>query len=211
MIIVRKEKENNHMKQLWNERYSAKEYVYGKTPNEFFKNYINNETPKTILLPCEGEGRNSVYAAKKGWQVHALDFSEVAREKAMKWADANKVDIHYDVADIVDWDAEIKIDCIALIFAHFSTENREAIHRKLISKLNPGGCFILEAFSKKQLDYDSGGPKTLDRLYDLNILKNDFASLKIEFLQERTVHLQEGSYHEGEASIIRMIAKNPKK
>ena len=195
------------MKEFWNERYAVKEYVYGRVPNTFFKQFIDNETPKSLLLPSEGEGRNAVYAASKGWIVYAIDFSEVAHDKAMKWANENKVKIHYEVADIADWNEKIKVDCIGLIYAHFRASNRESLHHKLIEKLNPGGIVLLETFSKKQLNNDSGGPKSLDLLYDTDILKKDFASLNIEFLQERTVNLDEGGFHRGEANIVRMIAK----
>lgn len=195
------------MKEFWNERYTVDEYVYGRTPNAFFKKFIDNETPKSVLLPAEGEGRNGVYAASNGWKVYAFDFSEVARDKAIQWADENNVKIHYEVADIADWNEEIEVDCLGLLFAHFHADTREYLHKKLIEKINHGGTVILEAFSKKQINYDSGGPKDLNLLYDIKMLKNDFASLKIEYLQEITVNLNEGGYHSGEANVVRMIAK----
>jgi hypothetical protein len=195
------------MKEFWNERYAVKEFVYGRTPNTFFQEFIDSETPKSILLPSEGEGRNGVYAAGKGWSVYALDFSEVARENELQWADENNVNLHYRVVDITDWNGKIRVDCVALIYAHFHADVRESIHHKLISKLNPGGIIVLEAFSKNQLQYDSGGPKSLDLLYDQEILIKDFASLDIEFLQERIIDLEEGGYHKGGASVVRMIAK----
>lgn len=195
------------MKEFWNERYAEKEFYYGRTPNYFFKQYIDNKTSGSLLLPSEGEGRNGVYAAIKGWKVYAIDFSETARNKALRWAEENKVLIHYDVADLDEWDADIRIDSVALIYAHFHSGKREQIHHKLISKLNPGGSVILEAFSKNQLKFYSGGPKSIDMLYDKDLLKNDFASLTMEYIQERTIELDEGNNHRGEASIIRMIAK----
>lgn len=195
------------MNEFWNKRYANKEFYYGRTPNHFFKQFIDNNTPGSLLLPSEGEGRNGVYAAMKGWKVFAIDFSETARNKALRWAEENKVHIHYDVEDMDDWDADIQIDSIALIYAHFHSDTREQIHQRLIKKLNPGGSVILEAFSKNQLKFDSGGPKSIDMLYDVDLLKNDFASLTIEYLQERTLELDEGNNHRGEASIIRMIAK----
>ena len=194
------------MNELWNERYAVREYVYGKTPNTFFRQFIDNETPKTILLPSEGEGRNGVYAAGKGWKVYAVDFSGIARDKALQWADVNNVSLQYEVADISDWDRDIKVDCIGLIYAHYHADMRESIHRKLINKLNPGGRIILEAFSKKQLHYSSGGPKIPDMLYDTETMKSDFVPLEIESLQESIIELDEGGYHKGEACVIRMIA-----
>jgi hypothetical protein len=195
------------MKEFWNERYAVKEFVYGKSPNSFFKQFIDNETPGSILLPSEGEGRNAVYAAVKGWIVHAIDYSDTAHDKAMQWAEENNVSLSYEIADIVNWEEEIKTDCIGLIFAHFHADYRQDIHRKLIERLNTGGTIILEAFSDKQLNYNSGGPKSPEMLYNPEMLKNDFASLQLDFLQERTVNLDEGGFHNGEASVVRMIAK----
>lgn len=46
--------------------------AYGTEPNAFFKAQLDQLTPGRLLLPAEGEGRNAVYAAKKGWEVAAF-------------------------------------------------------------------------------------------------------------------------------------------
>ncbi len=44
----------------WDERYAQDEYVYGKQPNEFFRQQLQPLRPGKILLPAEGEiGRAS--------------------------------------------------------------------------------------------------------------------------------------------------------
>ena len=72
------------MQDFWNSRYSAEEYAYGTTPNEFLKSVLisRNITGK-ILFVAEGEGRNAVYAAKKGLDVYAFDIAEEGRKKAL--------------------------------------------------------------------------------------------------------------------------------
>jgi SAM-dependent methyltransferase len=195
------------MKEIWNERYSQKEYIYGRQPNEFLKTYLDNYIPGTILLPAEGEGRNAVYAAQMGWKVYALDFSEEARKKALEWARESQVEINYEIVDLTQWQTQIDTDVIALIYAHFSPDVRQQIHKNLIKNLKPGGTILLEAFSKKQIEYDSGGPSDPDLLYNVDILKTDFEELKIDFVQERIIELSEGRFHQGDASVIRMIAK----
>ena len=65
-------------KEMWNERYSADEYAYGTSPNEFFRKNIEQLPPGKILLPGDGEGRNAVYAAALGWDVTAFDMSDEA-------------------------------------------------------------------------------------------------------------------------------------
>ena len=61
------------MNEFWNQRYAEKEWVYGQNPNLYFKKFIDSTKPGTLLLPADGEGRNSVYAATKGWEVDAFD------------------------------------------------------------------------------------------------------------------------------------------
>ena len=57
------------MKNFWDERYSIKDYVYGTSPNQFFKEQIEKLEAGKILMLGEGEGRNAVYASRKGWSV----------------------------------------------------------------------------------------------------------------------------------------------
>ena len=68
---------------FWDNRYTENETVYGNEPNIFFREFIDKAIPRSLLLPCEGEGRNAIYAAGKGWLVDAFDFSRVAVQKAL--------------------------------------------------------------------------------------------------------------------------------
>jgi hypothetical protein len=79
------------MKQMWDKRYTGEDYFYGIQPNNFFKDKINDFKPGKILLPAEGEGRKSVYAAGLGWDVSAFDYSTEARGKALRLSKENNV------------------------------------------------------------------------------------------------------------------------
>ena len=194
------------MKNFWNERYSEKEYVYGVVPNVFLAEQLKNLKPGKIILPCEGEGRNAVYAASLGWEVHAFDSSEVGREKALQLAKEKGVSINYAVDDATTITyAENSVDVVAFIYAHFPSTIRKQIHQKAITWLKPGGKIILEAFNPQQLQNNSGGPKELSMLYTEDMMKEDFASLNIELIKNLTTELSEGKYHEGKASIIRVV------
>ena len=78
-------------KEFWNSRYSNEQYSYGTEPNQFFKSYLDNLKPGKALFLGEGEGRNSVYAAKLKWNVDAVDFSDSAKDKAINLANNNNV------------------------------------------------------------------------------------------------------------------------
>jgi cyclopropane fatty-acyl-phospholipid synthase-like methyltransferase len=195
------------MIEFWDDRYNTDDYIYGMEPNEFFKEYIENNRPAKILLPSDGEGRNSVYAALKGWDVDAFDFSRNAVKKALELAEKNNVEINYYIDDLKYLDSNIKLyDTIALIFVHLTSEFRKTVHNKIIERLKPGGTVILEAFSKEQINNDSGGPKNLDMLYSIDELRKDFQSLEIEMLKHVTKDINEGKFHKGRSDVIRMIA-----
>jgi len=192
------------MDNFWNERYSEKEYVYGEEPNVFFADQLSQLNPGTIILPCEGEGRNAVYAALNGWKVKAFDSSEAGKIKALELADKKEVTINYTIDDAVTATyPESSADVVAFIYAHFSPSIRKQIHQKAISWLKPGGRIIMEAFNPDQLKNNSGGPKELSMLYTEEMIKEDFKGIQITLLQNLTTELSEGKYHEGKADVIR--------
>lgn len=194
------------MSNIWNERYSQSEYVYGETPNKFFAEALENLAAGKIILPCEGEGRNAVYAAGKGWKVNAFDSSEAGKIKALQLAAKKNVFIDYAIEDavLIDYPAD-SADVVAFIYAHFPPSIRTQIHRKAIEWLKPGGKLIIEAFNPDQLKNNSGGPKDLSMLYTEEMVREDFRELQIELLQTMQTTLSEGKYHEGIAEIIQFV------
>lgn len=203
--------DNNKSQQssnLWDERYSKPEFAFGTEPNLFFKDQIDKLRPGKLLLPADGEGRNAVYAAGKGWQVTAFDMSQEAKYKALRLAEIKQVSFEYFVTDIEDVKlSELYYDAIGLLYIHFPKEKRELYHRKLLNYLKPGGTIILECFSKDQLKFNSGGPKDESMLLTKDDIKKDFSGLEIMKLDHEIIFLQEGIYHQGEASIIRLVAR----
>lgn len=198
------------MKEFWNERYAQDTFVYGTEPNEFLRDNLKKMEAAKIILPCDGEGRNAVFAALLGWQVNAFDFSSSAKAKANKLAKEMNVSPHYETADIHEKEyPENSANVVALIYAHFPEELRKLAHQKAIKWLKPGGKIILEAFNPDQINNNSGGPKNVEMLYTKEILKEDFKDLNIELLEITETHLTEGKYHEGKADIIRLIATKP--
>lgn len=195
------------MTQFWNQRYSSPEYAYGRAPNTFFAEALTDLQPGRLLLPGEGEGRNAVFAARAGWDVDAVDFSEEGRKKALRLADENGVTINYSVGDLEELaPAQQSYDAVALIFVHLPPIPRKSLHARCIEALRPGGRMIIEAFTPDQLQYASGGPKEQSLLYTRSMLEADFLPLEIVFQEERTIILNEGPFHDGEAAVVRLIA-----
>lgn len=198
--------------EFWDERYSSTDFVYGTEPNSFFKDELNKLSPGNILLVGEGEGRNAVYAAVNGWNVDAVDFSIIAKEKAIKLAKENSVSINYKISDLAEYKPKANnYDAAAIIFLHLNPKIRSDVHSRVVDSLNPGGTLILEVYEKEQLGKDSGGPQNIDMLYSREELKEDFKLMKVKLLEKKRIHLDESHHHKGEAVVLRLIAVKPKK
>ena len=191
---------------MWEERFANNEYVYGTEPNSFYKSEIDKLTPGKALFIGDGEGRNSVYAAKLGWLADANDWSENARKKALDLARKNNVEINYHISSFEDLKLTGKsYDLIVFIFIHVDPELREKLHKMAVDALAPGGRIIFEAYDKDQINYNSGGPKNSDLLYSLEEIYNDFNELGIVGFSKEIVTLNESSIHTGEACVIRYV------
>ncbi len=194
------------MKDMWNNRFGGENYIYGKKPNSFMAEALTELTPGKILFVGEGEGRNSVYAAKLGWNVDAVDYSDEGKKKAERLASENGVQINYSIIDLAEFEPEEgAYDAIVNIYIHLPPELRTVVHKKLISALKPGGEFIFEAFEKDQLKYNSGGPKIPELLYSMDELVEDFIDLDFVKFGKEIINLDEGLGHEGKGAVIRFI------
>jgi len=196
------------MKEMWEERYGHDEYAYGEEPNAFFKSCLDRlPAPGRLLLPGEGEGRNAVYAARQGWNVHAFDSSTAGRDKALRLAKRHGVHIEYEIADYETAHIEPQAyDAVALIFTHMHESIRPTVHRKLASALKPGGHLFVEVYSQEQPRYGTGGPPNEEMLSTLETLREDFSGLDIVQLEKVEAEIHEDRYHTGLASVIRLVA-----
>ncbi len=196
------------MKELWEERYLVPNYVYGTKPNTWFKQFIDTHTPGKILMPAEGEGRNAVYAASKGWQVSAFDLTDAGRHKAMRLASEAGVTIEYITGDAMTIQyPENQFDALAIVFLHLPEDVRRIIFQRLTTFVKPGGHVVLECFDKRHFGNNKSGPKTIDLLYSPIQLQGYFNSLKMLVFEEANYEIDEGPLHQGPAAVIRMLGE----
>lgn len=196
------------MKDFWNERYSQPDFVYGTKPNRFFAEQLDHLDPGKIILPADGEGRNAVFAAQKGWDVQAVDYSEFAKKKALKLAEDKNVAINYDLSDLAEYDFGTEVyDAAAFIYVHLPRSIIKEVYANVIKSLRPGAKIIVEVYSANQLGRDSGGPKDERVLYSKQKLRELLSGTNIEWMEEMEITLSEGKYHVGKAMVIRAIAE----
>lgn len=201
------------MKEFWNARYLEKESAYGKTPNAFIEETLPQFPTGKILFPAEGEGRNAIYAAQLGWDVHAFDFSDQGKLKADQLAAEHGVSINYEVNGFLEENYPLEsFDAICNVFVHFDPEIKREMHVRLDSYLKKDGIFILEAYSKEHRELNKlnpllGGPPDANQMYSLEEIKRDFGQYEIIQLERKDVQLSEGKYHNGMSSVIRFVGR----
>ncbi len=190
----------------WDERYSEPGFVYGTAPNEFLVSVVDRIPKGKILSLAEGEGRNAVYLASLGYEVTGVDGSAVGLRKARELAAERGVTITTIQADLGTFRIEPEQwDGIIASYCHVPSSIRVPLHQAAVRGLKRGGVFVLEAYSKEQLAYDTGGPKSLDLLMSLDDLKRELAGL--EFLHAVRIErdVREGSRHSGLASVVQLL------
>jgi SAM-dependent methyltransferase len=195
---------------MWDERYGAPEYVYGTEPNEFLASVASRIPLGQVLSLADGEGRNGVFLATLGHRVTSVDASPVGLAKAGRLAAARGVTLTTIVADLAEyvivpggWEG------IVSIFCHLPPPLRRRVHEQVVRGLAPGGMYVLEAYSVRQLQFGTGGPQKAELLLTLDAVRGELAGL--EFLHaveiEREVH--EGTFHNGPSAVIQVRARKP--
>jgi cyclopropane fatty-acyl-phospholipid synthase-like methyltransferase len=151
---------------MWDKRYQQAEYAYGTDPNDFLAGLpLGAKGGQRLLSLAEGEGRNAVYLAKLGFDVLAVDQSIIGLNKALNLARERQTTIKVEQADLEQYQiAPDTYNGVISIFGHFNPNVRRRIHVQAVDGLKKGGFFVLEAYSKEQLAYNTGGPKSLEML-----------------------------------------------
>lgn len=195
--------------EFWNARFSEPEPAYGTEPNAFIASQADKILAGgAVLCLGEGEGRNAVWLASRGCRVTAIDYAEVAARRISGLAARRGQVVETHVADLTTYvPAPSSFDAVLSVFVHLPGPARRTMHRRAVDALRPGGVFLAEYFSKKQLAFDSGGPKNEALLISVDDLREDLhgTSARIELLEEVETDLNEGRYHRGRASTIRLV------
>jgi 2-polyprenyl-3-methyl-5-hydroxy-6-metoxy-1,4-benzoquinol methylase len=197
---------------FWNARYAVDDYIFGTAPNAFLASQAALIHPalRTLAI-ADGEGRNSVWLAEHGAEVHAIDISPVALTKAQALADTRGVSVRFEQADLLHWDwPHAHYDMVVAIFIQFAPPPlRERIIAGIKLCLKPGGTLILQGYTPRQLEYATGGPGNAANMYTAEILRGWFGDWAIGHLHEHDSVISEGSHHHGLSALIDLVAVKP--
>lgn len=194
----------------WDERYSIDEYLFGKEPAQaLLRNEEHLVSGGTTLVIADGEGRNSVYLAKKGFKVTATDNSIVANRKAKSLAVIENVQVDYRLEDFFDinWSEKNYDNVIGICFQFVPHHLIDNVLMDLRSATKKGGTLLIHGYTPTQLKYGTGGPKDKSLMYTKDTFTNLFHESEIFKLEEYEAIINEGVGHSGRSAMIDFIAK----
>jgi tellurite methyltransferase len=123
----------------WNQRYRAGEQLFTE-PSPLITRYSRELEPGRALDLACGAGRHSLYLAKQGWQVMAVDGSPLAIEILHERAREQKLNVDARVADLEHSEFEIEPGAYDLISDCYYLQR--SLIPKMQSGVRPGGIVV---------------------------------------------------------------------
>lgn len=177
----------------WDERYRQAEWVWSLAPNRFVAEQFAGLSPGRALDLACGEGRNALWLAQRGWQVTAVDFSEVALDKGRERAAKDGLELDWLAADLTVYVPEPGgFDLVLIAYLHLSPHNARAVLRRAADALGPGGTLLVVGHDATNPAEGVGGPQDPSVLYTPETITASLSALRVE-RAERVTRPVEGA------------------
>lgn len=144
-------------KEWWDKFYSDKERpvpFFKNIPDESLISYFDRELLKQgkALDVGSGKGRNSVYLAKRGFEVDGVDFSKTSIEMAKQIAKEQSLEVNFLCQSIFDFEG--KPESYDFIYDsgclhHIKPHRRNQYLKTILKYLRPDGYFGMICFNLK--------------------------------------------------------------
>ncbi|KRD36006.1 hypothetical protein ASE27_13595 [Oerskovia sp. Root918] len=120
--------------------------MWSGNPNPQLVREVADLTPGRALDVGAGEGADSVWLARQGWDVVGLDISPVALGKAAAHAVISGVAarIEWRQGDLLGWEpADERFDLVTAHFMHLPADLRRQVFPRLVQAVAPGGRLLV--------------------------------------------------------------------
>ena len=182
----------------WNDRYQDPSFDLPDDPIPELERRIETLPDGRALDVATGTGRNALFLAANGYDVDAIDVSDVALEQAQQRADQRDLDVNWRRADLAEIDLETdRYDVITVAF-FAALEHLPALKEALA----PGGVLVYEHHLRSS-DQIEVGPSSDRHRYRSNDLLRACLDLTILSYEERR-----RSVIDGTAAVATLVARN---
>lgn len=186
----------------WNKVFSAEKPGFNAKPNAFLVEVSTGRKPGRALDIGMGQGRNSIYLARQGWDVTGIDISEEGIRKAKEQAARLGLKLNAVLRDADEFDyGREQWDLVVGMYMHGVLTRNAA---RIRDGLRTGGLLVVEGFHR---DVNrpglGGGPLG----YPSNALLEAFLGLRVlRYEDTRAIADWAGMQ---EAPVVRMLAVKP--
>jgi N-acetylglucosamine malate deacetylase 2 len=152
----------------WDRRYAAVPRVFRADADESLVALVSPLRPGTAVDLGAGEGRNSLWLARQGWRVTAVDASQVALDRLSRSAAADGLSITTVKADIEEYLRETypgqpAFDLVVIAYVHPDRVGRAGLLAAAANALGAGRHLFVVGHHLSSLGV--AGPPDPDRLY----------------------------------------------
>ena len=157
--------QNKKLSEIWDERYLCSHYLFGEEPVTGLKQLISQLKKGKCLDIAMGEGRNTVFLAKSGFQAEGIELSSNAIEKAKKLATKHQVSIEAKTQNL-DFFLMPLMRYETVVMTYFKPLVRffSEIRRGLVL----GGTLFIEAYLTNELRYHANKHPNLESIVSID-------------------------------------------
>lgn len=131
----------------WDGKYKEKEFSL-REPSEFIVNNVSLLKEGTVLDLASGDGRNSIYLSKKGFDVTAVDFSREGLKRLESFAGKEGINIKTICRDLSNKENILSLGKFDnIVICNYKLDS--SLIPVVESLLNPNGVLIYSTFNVK--------------------------------------------------------------
>lgn len=163
----------------WNEKYAARDLVWGTEPNRFVEAELRDLAPRGRALDVAcGEGRNAIWLAKLGWTVTGVDYSEVAIERARRLAAEQSVAVEWVCSDLTNWNFPTgAFELVLIAYLQIPPAEFRGVLERATRAMKPGGTLFLIGHARINVAEGVGGPRQAEVCWEPDEIRRELLAL----------------------------------
>jgi 2-polyprenyl-3-methyl-5-hydroxy-6-metoxy-1,4-benzoquinol methylase len=165
---------------FWDKRYTDHPSPWSDEPNRFLIEAVAGLPIGSALDLACGEGRNTLWMARQGWDVTGVDFSEVAISRGRQMAADGGLDVRFERRDLLVWaPPPAAFDLVTMVYMQVPAPGMEVAVGNAAAAVAPGGTLFVVGHHLDNLVLGIGGPQSPDVLYTEEDLRRWSPGLRV--------------------------------